>query len=94
MTILSKLQRTTADCIGDRLLPNGTVILGSFHAANPDRVLLEHLLEWHSIYRSAEDLEKLFTHSKFRSLPVRIISDEYGVELYVVCTKTWQDEQN
>ena len=82
------------DWIYERLLPNGTVILGSFHAANPDRVLLEHLLEWHSIYRSAEDLEKLFTHSKFRSLPVRIISDEYGVELYVVCTKTWQDEQN
>ena len=82
------------DWVYDRLLPNGTVILGSFHAANPDRVLLEHLLEWHSIYRSAEDLEKLFTHSKFRSLPVRIISDEYGVELYVVCTKTWQDEQD
>ena len=80
------------DWVYDRLLPNGTVILGSFHAANPDRVLLEHLLEWHSIYRSAEDLEKLFTHTKFRSLRVRIQSDEYGVELYAVCTKTWQDE--
>jgi hypothetical protein len=80
------------DWIYDRLLPNGTVILGNFHAANPDRVLLEHILEWHSIYRSAEDLEKLFSHSKFRSLPVEIQSDEFGVELFVVCTKIWQDE--
>ena len=80
------------DWIYDRLLPNGTVILGNLHAANPDRVLLEHILEWHSIYRSAEDLEKLFSHSKFRSLPVQIQSDEYGVELFVVCTKTWQEE--
>ncbi|MEM8828911.1 MAG: cyclic nucleotide-binding domain-containing protein [Cyanobacteria bacterium P01_G01_bin.19] len=80
------------DWIYDRLLPNGTIILGNFHAANPDRVLLEHLLEWHSIYRSAEDLEKLFSHSKFKTLPVTIQSDEYGVELYAVCTKAWQDE--
>ena len=80
------------DWIYDRLLPNGIVILGNFHAANPDRVLLEHILEWHSIYRSAEDLEKMFSRSKFRSLPVEIQSSEFGVELFVVCTKTWQDE--
>jgi extracellular factor (EF) 3-hydroxypalmitic acid methyl ester biosynthesis protein len=80
------------DWIYDHLLPNGTVILGNFHAANPDRVLLEHILEWHSIYRSAEDLEKLFSHSKFRSLPLEIQSDEFGAELFVVCTKTWPNE--
>ena len=79
------------DWIHDRLLPNGMVIIGNFHSANPDRVVLEHILEWHSIYRSAEDLEKLFSHSKFRSLPVSIQSDEYGVELFVVCTKAWQE---
>ena len=82
------------DWIYEHLLPNGTVIIGNFHAANPDRVLLEHILEWHSLYRSAEELEKLFYRSKFRSLPLTIQSDEYGVELYVVCTKTWQDELN
>ena len=75
------------DWIYEHLLPNGTVIIGNFHAANPDRILLEHLLEWHSIYRSAEDLEKLFARSKFRSLPLAIQSDEYGVELFVVCNK-------
>ncbi|MGD1920213.1 MAG: cyclic nucleotide-binding protein, partial [Pleurocapsa sp.] len=80
------------DWVYDRLLPNGTVILGSFHSANHDRVILEHLMEWHSIYRSAEDLEKLFAHTRFRSLPVRIQSDEYGVELYAVFTKTFHDE--
>ena len=78
------------DWIYDRLLPKGTVILGNFHVANPDLVLLEHILEWHSIYRSAEELEKLFSRSKFRSLPVDIQSDEFGVELFAVCTKTWE----
>ncbi|MEM8781200.1 MAG: hypothetical protein AAGF26_20585, partial [Cyanobacteria bacterium P01_G01_bin.49] len=53
---------------------------------------LEHILEWHSIYRSAEDLEKLFARSKFRSLPLVIQSDEYGVELFVVCNKAWSEE--
>ena len=80
--------------IYDHLLPNGTVILGNFHSNNPDRVLLEHILEWHSIYRSAEQLEKLFFRSKFRSLPVEIQSDEFGVELFVVCTKAWQHEED
>jgi len=77
------------DWVYDHLLPNGTVILGNFHASNPDRLLLEHILEWHLIYRSAEQLEKLFGRSKFRSLPVKIESDEFGVELFAVCTKTW-----
>ncbi len=80
------------DWIYDHLLPNGMVILSNFHASNPDRVILEHILEWHSIYRSAKDLEKLFSHSKFRNLPVTIQSDEYGVELFVVCTKAWKEE--
>ena len=77
------------DWIYDHLLLNGIVILGNLHAANPDRILLEHILEWHSIYRSAEDLESLFSRSKFRSLPVEIESDEFGVELFVVCNKSW-----
>lgn len=77
------------DWIYDHLLPNGMVILGNLHAANPDRILLEHILEWHSTYRSAEDLESLFSRSKFRSLPLVIQSDEYGVELFVVCKKAW-----
>jgi extracellular factor (EF) 3-hydroxypalmitic acid methyl ester biosynthesis protein len=75
------------DWIYDHLLPNGIIILGNLHAANPDRILLEHILEWHSIYRSADDLESLFSRSKFRSLPLSIQSDEYGVELFVICKK-------
>lgn len=80
------------DWIYQHLLPNGIAIIGNFHAANPDLILLEHILEWHSIYRTAEDLEKLFARSKFRSLPLAIQSDEYGVELFVVCNKAWSEE--
>ena len=73
--------------IYDRLLPGGIIILGNMHAANPDRILLEHILEWHSAYRSVEDLKSLFARSKFRNLPLSFQSDEYGVELFVVCKK-------
>ena len=79
------------DWIYDHLLLDGVVILGNFHIANPDRVVLEHILEWHSIYRSADELERLFSRSKFRSLPFSIQSDEYGVELFIVCKKAWQE---
>ena len=75
------------DWIYEHLLPNGTVILGNFNTSNPDRLLLEHILEWHFTYRSAEQLEKLFANSKFGSLPIEIEADEFGVELFVVCTK-------
>ena len=77
------------DWIYDRLLPGGIIILGNMHAANPDRILLEHILEWHSVCRSADDLKSLFTRSKFRDLPLSLQSDEYGVELFVVCKKAW-----
>ena len=75
------------DWIYEHLLPKGTVILGNFNTSNPDRLLLEHILEWHFTYRSAEQLEKLFANSKFGSLPIEIEADEFGVELFVVCTK-------
>lgn len=76
--------------IYQHLLPGGTVVLGNFHAANPDRVLLKHILEWHLVYRTAKELENVFAQSKFNSLPLEIHSDDYGVELFVVCTKAWE----
>lgn len=75
------------DWIYDHLLPQGTVILGNLNISNPDRLLLKHILEWNFIYRSAEQLEKLFASSKFASLPIEIEADEFGVELFAICTK-------
>ncbi|MGK7897367.1 MAG: Crp/Fnr family transcriptional regulator [Xenococcus sp. (in: cyanobacteria)] len=75
------------DWIYEHLLPQGTVILGNFNRSNPDLLLLKHILEWNFIYRSAEQLEKLFASSKFASLPLEITADEFGVELFVICQK-------
>ena len=75
------------DWIYDHLLPKGTVILGNFNSSNPDRLLLKHILEWNFTYRSAEQLENLFASSKFGDLPIKIEADEFGVELFVICTK-------
>ena len=71
----------------EHLLPKGTVIFGNFNTYSPDRFFLEHILEWNFIYRSTEQLEKLFADSKFASSPIEIEADEFGVELFVICTK-------
>jgi len=76
------------DWIYDHLLPNGTVVLGNFNSSNPDRLLLKHILEWNFIYRSAQQLEKLVASSKFSDLPLKVETDEFGVELFLICTKT------
>ena len=78
---------TILDWTYEHLLPKGTAIFGNFNTYNPDRFFLEHILEWNFIYRSTDQLEKLFANSKFASSPIEIEADEFGVELFVICTK-------
>jgi CRP-like cAMP-binding protein len=76
--------------IYDHLLPSGTIVLGNFASSNPDRAFMEQILEWQLYHRSEEDLRNLFAKSKFASLPIEIQYEEYGVQLFAVCTKTWE----
>lgn len=49
----------------DRLSPGGSVVLGNFHPRNPTRAMMDHVLEWHLIHRTEEDMHRLFLSSKF-----------------------------
>ena len=42
-----------------RTNPGGKVLVTNVHSSNPQRISMEHLLEWHLIYRDEAQLESL-----------------------------------
>lgn len=75
------------DWIHDQLLPGGTVVLGNFDTANPDKAFMDHVLEWRLIHRSVQDLESLFARSKFGDTPVDVRYEQERVNLFAFCRK-------
>jgi extracellular factor (EF) 3-hydroxypalmitic acid methyl ester biosynthesis protein len=64
------------------LEPGGRVILGNFHPRNPDRALLDYLLDWRITYRTEEDMNRLFRASKFNGECSRIIFEGEEINLF------------
>ena len=75
------------DWIHDRLRPGGRVILGNFHPANPDRGLMECVLDWHLIHRDEGDMNRLFEASKFGAPCSETRLEEEGVNLFAFGVK-------
>jgi extracellular factor (EF) 3-hydroxypalmitic acid methyl ester biosynthesis protein len=75
------------DWIHDRLRPGGTAIVGNFDVANPSKALMDHLLDWKLIHRSAQQLVDLFALSKFGDAPVDVRAEGAGVNLFAVATR-------
>jgi extracellular factor (EF) 3-hydroxypalmitic acid methyl ester biosynthesis protein len=70
------------DWIHDRLRPGGTVIVGNFDVANPDKAFMDHLLEWRLIHRTSAELEALFRRSKFADTPLKVCTEATGINLF------------
>jgi len=81
--ILSLLDRSY-----DVLIPGGEVVVTNLASTNPDRELMEHVLDWKANHRSADELRSLFAHSKFAQHPLDVSVDETGVTLFARCAKT------
>lgn len=75
------------DWIHDQLLPGGTVILGNFDVANPDKAFMDHVLEWRLIHRAPDELRALFARSRFGDTPVEVRYEDRGINLFAVCRK-------
>ena len=73
--------------IFDTLKPDGKVILGNFDPCCPNRVFMDHLLEWRLIYRTPEDMRRLFATSKFADRPVDVQFEQQGINLFASCHK-------
>lgn len=48
------------------LKPGGEIVVGNFHERCDSRVFLDYLLDWKLIYRTEEDMHRLFEKSLFK----------------------------
>jgi extracellular factor (EF) 3-hydroxypalmitic acid methyl ester biosynthesis protein len=64
------------------LRPGGKVVLGNFHTSNPDKVMMDYILDWKLIHRSDEDMNRLFAASRFGRPCTAIRFEEAGVNLF------------
>ncbi|NQU47832.1 MAG: cyclic nucleotide-binding domain-containing protein [Planctomycetes bacterium] len=75
------------DWIYDCLAPGGKVILGNFHPSNPDRALMDHVLDWRLIHRDEDDMNRIFSASKFASKCSEIRKEPAQVNLFAMAVK-------
>ncbi len=71
----------------DYLAPGGKIILGNFHPNNPDKALMEYILEWYLVHRTEEDMNNLFKASKFHKPCSKIQFEEQHINLFAECLK-------
>ncbi len=75
------------DHIFGLLKPGGKVILGAFHPNNTTKALMDHVLDWRLIHRTEEDMNRLFSNSKFNSDCTNIRFEAEGINLFAECVK-------
>ncbi len=70
------------DYLYDLLKPGGRLILGNFHPRNPDKALLDHVVEWELYHRTEQDMNRLFESSRFGSPCTKIRFEEQQINLF------------
>jgi extracellular factor (EF) 3-hydroxypalmitic acid methyl ester biosynthesis protein len=73
--------------LSGHLVPGGTAILVNFEASNPDRPLMDHILDWQLFHRTADQMRDLVARSSFSSSEPEIKPDDTGTQLFVVLRK-------
>jgi SAM-dependent methyltransferase len=74
--------------IYDRLRPGGKVILGNFHPENTTKALMDHVLDWVLIHRNEEDMDRLYSTSKFGRPCTNIRFESQRINLFAECVKS------
>ncbi|APW40953.1 SAM-dependent methyltransferase [Rhodoferax koreense] len=63
-----------------RTKAGGTILVTNVHRSNPERNTMEHLLEWHLIYRDENDMRRIAPESATLE---KIYTDETGVNIFL-----------
>jgi|CXWL01.1.fsa_nt_gi CRP-like cAMP-binding protein len=72
------------DWMHSRLAPGGSAIIGAIDRDDPDRALMDHILEWRLVRRSADELSALVTASRFGKAALSVAAiDPAGLQVYV-----------
>lgn len=64
----------------DRTKPSGTVLVTNVHTNNPEKNAMEHLLEWHLIYRDENDMRRM---APARCEVKKIYTDATGINVFL-----------
>lgn len=75
------------DYIYQFLRTGGKVILGNIHPRNPDKALMDYVLDWHLVHRTEEGMHRLFTSSVFKKKCTEISFEDEGINLFASCVK-------
>lgn len=75
------------DAIHAALAPGGRVVLGNFHPDNPDKAVMDHVLDWKLIHRNEDDMNRLFASSAFGRPCSRILYESQRINLFAECVK-------
>lgn len=82
-----KLVIKTLNTLYGMLKVGGTAIVGNFHTSCDSRIFLDYLLDWQLIYRTEEDMIRLFQSSKFAGCKVEIDFEGEEVNMLARCMK-------
>ena len=69
------------------LEPEGLVVIGNFADTCPDRALMDYILDWRIIYRSAEEMHSLLKRSNFRDDHIELRYEPNGVNQFIFARK-------
>ena len=71
----------------EHLKPGGVLIVGNFGPQNPNRVFMDHILNWKLFYRDSAELQGLFAGTPFGNR-VEVLAEEQGVNLFAIARKS------
>jgi CRP-like cAMP-binding protein len=66
----------------DKLAPGGSFIFTALADSNPDRLLMDHILDWKTYHRTPESFREVVLKSQFGASAVEVIPDETGTTLF------------
>lgn len=72
----------------NNLSQDGLVILGNFREGHKDESFMKYILDWHLNNRSERRLKSLAKRSKFAESKISVISEEEGIQLFLVIRKS------
>ncbi|WP_022666970.1 cyclic nucleotide-binding domain-containing protein [Desulfospira joergensenii] len=66
------------------LKPGGHLIVGNFKSG-PDRIFMDHIVDWKLILREEEDFKRLFAQTPFGE-DIIVIEEDQGINLFSIAT--------
>jgi extracellular factor (EF) 3-hydroxypalmitic acid methyl ester biosynthesis protein len=82
--------RKLMDTFYEMLVPGGLLVATNVEASNPARQMMEYLMDWHLIYRDAEQLMTVAPQKAPRE-NCRVLSDDTRVNIFIEVRKPLTD---